>query len=133
MSIVGKDSRMTEQDSLNVKTSGWWGVGTFALMIGGGSILVTRSLGPSAVQFLMHAALMLIFLAGGILQGLLSIQALGASQRWGMSEEAASAGNEHAPRKSNGPLSIEETSQKREEFDPFYEILKQNRAPKRAA
>ncbi len=130
---------MTDHETIEMELSLWWGVATLVLMVGGGAILIARNIGPQAIETLLYTSLMLVFLAGGVLLGALATQALGSSQRWGLSdEETPLLAN---PRKQATLLSLNENSAKgdstlsfeKSEVDPFYEILKRNRSSKKAA
>ncbi|QDT32430.1 hypothetical protein [Thalassoglobus polymorphus] len=137
-------SESDRQDDIELELSGWWALGAFGVFVAGGAFLIARAQGPEAVATLMQASLMLVFFVGGILLGLLCMQALGASQRWDLSEEFDS---------ENETVSLQptvtQTSQKRtarsrtagsktaaendDEIDPFLEILKRNHPTQRAA
>ncbi len=132
-------SESNRQDDIELELSGWWAMGAFGVFVAGGAFLIARAQGPDAVVTLMQVSLMIVFFVGGILLGLLCMQALGASQRWNLSEEFDSA-NETVPLKPTvaqtskiqtaGSTSAVEAD---DEIDPFLEILKRNHPGKRAA
>lgn len=130
---------MEENDSIDVELSIWWGVATLVLIVGGSAVLVAQNLGPEAVKTLLYTSLMLVFLVGGVLLGALATQALGSGQRWGFADDQPSAFLDTPSQEKTRLTSLDsggsETISPQEEdgIDPFYEILKRNRAAKKAA
>lgn len=133
---------MSVDESNDVELSGWWGVAAIALFVCGAAFLAARNIGPEAVQQLMQGSLILIFLTGGMLLGLLFAQACGAGMRWGMSDSSITETFATESKKQSAiPISefaseIEQevaAEETEEDVDPFYEILKQNRSPRSAA
>ncbi len=127
------------QNDIELELSAWWGAGAFGLFAIGGAFLIARTQGSEAVLTLMQASLMLIFLVGGILLGLLCTQALGASQRWQLSEEFENDQKTENPKTARLQVSSQRKSIPShatgddEEIDPFYEILKRNHSDKKVA
>lgn len=133
---------MEDQEFADVQISGWWGVATVLFVIAGGTMIIAKMIGPEAVDLLINSSLIAIFMSGGILLGLLVIQALGASQLWELGAEETSAPVAETPQETHSstlaefadelessPNSIDES----DDIDPFLEIMKQNRGSKFAA
>ena len=133
---------MEDQEFVDVQISGWWGVATVLFVVAGGAMIIAKMIGLEAIDMLINTSLIAIFMCGGILLGLLTIQALGASQLWGLgTEEAASPSVEAAHKKHSTSLAefendlepSNETFDTDDDIDPFYEIMKQNRSSNFAA
>lgn len=123
---------MRPDDITELEVSGWWGVAAIVLMAGGGAMLVANRLGTQASDLLMYYSLIGLFLAGGILLGLLSLQAAGASQHWdlGHSEDA---NQEAAAAKSAGSsATLPINSSAEHETDPVLEILHRHQSQRAA-
>lgn len=135
---------MSQQEESDVERSAWWGIATIGL-IGFGAIgLSAQMLSPSVMEVLIWSLLIPIFVAGGILLGLLAMQAFGSSQTWGLTEEFDRSPSQTktitaqtrqvnvvATRLPGQPAQAEEHLE--EEVDPFYEILKRHHSSGKAA
>lgn len=135
---------MSQQEKSDAERSAWWGIATISLIAIGTLGLSAQMLSPSVTEVLIWSLLIPIFVAGGILLGLLAMQVFGSSQTWGLTEDFAQSVSQTKTISAQTPQvnvlekHLSEQFAKpeehfEEEVDPFYEILKRHHSPGKAA